>query len=243
MGKRTVFVITIALTAMFSIAPIHAAAVHEFHDAVADAFAPYRQAVYYLRTGNGAVALLQLDQLSVKWRVVEQRFADSPPGIYADDTAWRETLITIGDAVEAGLAAAEADDLEAASRLLKPIRGDLSRLRHRNGVFLFTDCVGRANAAFDRLFTYRREPPDFVDVESVNGLRRALTLTIYWYETCRDTAPAALKTDEQFQRIMDSAIESLGFIWQAIDDQDTNRVINNLRGLISSDRLFFLKFG
>ena len=49
--------------------------------------------------------------------------------------------------------------------------------------------------------------------------------------------------DAQFQRIMDSAIESLGLIWDAIDERNARRVINNLRGLRSSGGLLYLRFG
>ena len=243
MGRRVGLAIVIVLLALYSAGPARAAAVHEFHAAVAGAFAHYRLVMYSLRTGNQAVALFELDQMAAKWETIERRFAAAPPDIYANDTAWRDTLAAVGDAVEAGLAAAEAGDVETASLRLEPVRGTMSRLRRRNGVFLFTDCVERANLAFQRLFTYRREPPDFADFEAVNGLRRALAITVHWYETCRDTAPSAIKDDEQFQRIMDSAIDSLGLIWDAIDQRDERRLIRILRGLRSSDGLLYLRFG
>ena len=243
MARRVGLAIVIVLLAVYSPGPARAAAVHDFHAAVAGAFTHYRESMYYLRTGNGAVALFQLEQLAVKWDAIEQRFATAPPNIYAKDTAWADTLSAVGDAVGAGLAAAEAGDLKTARQRLEPVRGELSRLRRRNGVFLFTDCVERANLAFKRLFVFRREPPDFTDKGAVNELRQALANTVYWYETCRDTAPTAIKDDEQFQRIMEAALISFGYIWNAIDDQDTRRLIGNLRGLISSDGLLYLRFG
>ena len=236
MARPVGLAIVIVLLTVYSAGPARAAAVHDFHAAVAAAFGHYRLVMYSLRTGNQAIALFELDRMAAKWKTIEQRFAASPPDIYANDAAWRDTLAAIGDAVEAG-------DLKFATRRLQPVRGEMSALRRRNGVFLFPDCVERANLAFERLFAYCREPTDFADAEAVNGLRRALAITVHWYETCRDTAPAAIRDDEQFQRIMDSAIDSLGFIWDAIDERNGRRVINNLRGLRSSDGLLYLRFG
>jgi hypothetical protein len=243
MARRLGLAIVIVLLAFHTAGPARAAAVHDFHAAVAGAFGHYRLVMYSLRTGNQAIALFELDRMAANWKTIEQRFAASPPDIYANDPAWRDTLDAIGDAVEAGLAAAEAGDVKTAMRRLKPVRGEMSGLRRRNGVFLFPDCVENANLAFERLFAYRREPTDFVDAGAVNGLRRALAITVHWYETCRDTAPAAIRDDAQFRRIMDSAIDSLGLIWDAIDERNARRVINNLRGLRSSDGLLYLRFG
>lgn len=223
--------------------PVRAGAVDDFHDAVAGATAHYREAMFYLRTGNGEIALFEMDRMAAKWQAIEQRFAAAPPDIYANDEAWRDTLAAVGDAIEAGLAAAESGDMEAASARLAPVRGELSRLRQRNGVFLFTDCVERANAAFERLLVYRHEPPDFADVDALDGLRRAVASTAYWYGVCHDTAPAIIKDDAQFQRIMESALYSVGRIWHAIDKQDELLLISILGGLKSSDGLLYLLFG
>ena len=106
MSGRASLAMAAVVLAFFTISPARAAAVHDFHDAVAGAFAHYREAVYYLSTGNGSVALFELDRMTAKWDAVERRFADAPPDIYANDTAWRGTLAAVGDAIEAGLAAA-----------------------------------------------------------------------------------------------------------------------------------------
>ena len=74
-------------------------------------------------------------------------------------------------------------------------------------------------------------------------MRRALAITVHWYETCRDTAPADIKNNEQFQRIMDSALDSPGGIRDDIDQRDERRLIRILRGLRSSDGLLYLRFG
>jgi hypothetical protein len=223
--------------------PGQAGEVHDFHDAVADATGHYRQAMFYLHTGNGASALFELDEMTARWDAVAQRFAATPPDTYSDDKAWDNTLVAVSEAISAGLAMAEAGDLDAAWSLLAPIRGALSGLRQRNGVFLFPDCIERANGAFERLFVYRHEPPDFSAVDAMNELRRTLAVTAYWYGVCHDTAPAPVADDPRFQRIMESARYSLDRMWDAMNKQDELRLINILRELKSSDGLLHLLFG
>jgi hypothetical protein len=243
MVGRIAIVVTALVLVLSVVGPARAGEVHDFHDAVADATGHYRQAMFYLHTGNGASALFELDEMAAKWDAVELRFADNPPDTYDNDPTWSDALVAVGEAVVAGISAAEAGDVEAARAQLAPIRGALSGLRQRNGVFLFSDCIERANGAFERLFVYRHEPPDFAAVEAMDELRRTLAITAYWYGVCHDTAPALVADDPRFQRIMESARYSLGRMWDAMDKQDELRLINILRELKSSDGLLYLLFG
>lgn len=220
-----------------------AAPVHDFHSAVADAYAPYREASFYLRTGNPMVASFGLQDMNDKWSAIIKKFAKSPPGIYAADTSWESSLIEIGKRIQDGLAATDAGDLKAAQQNIAPVRKILSDLRARNGVFLFSDRVDRANAAMEAIWTFRHNPPDFSNPDEVNDLRQKTTLMTYWYERCRDTATPQVKNDPQFKRLVDKTLYSLGRMWVAIGEKNQLSVINILREMRSSDRLLYLHFG
>jgi len=220
-----------------------AAPVHEFHEAVADANASYREASFYLRTGNPMVASFGLQDMNDKWSAIIKRFAKSPPGIYAADTSWESSLIEIDKRIQDGIAATEAGDLKSAQKNIVPVREILSSLRARNGVFLFSDRVDRANAAMEAIWAFRHTPPDFSKPDEVNDLRQKTTLMTYWYERCRDTATPQVKNDPQFRRLVDKTLYSLGRMWVAIGDKNQLSVINILREMRSSDRLLYLHFG
>ncbi len=233
------------LTVVIGFAPTRsvAAPVHDFHAAVADAYTHYREAGFYLRTGNPMVASFGLQDMSDKWQAIIKSFAKSPPGIYANDKSWESTLTKIGKHVQDGLKATEAGDLEAAQKYIVPVRGILSNLRARNGVFLFSDRVDRANAAMEDIWKFRHNPPDFSKPDEVNELRQKTTLMTYWYERCRDTASDQVKNDPQFRRLVDRTLYSLGRMWVAIEEKNQLSVINILREMRSSDRLLYLQFG
>jgi hypothetical protein len=222
---------------------VKAAPVHDFHNAVADATEHYREAQFYLRTGNPMVASFGLQDLSDKWQAITKQFAKSPPGVYANDTKWEPSLSEISRHIQDGIKATDEGDLDGAKKRLAPIRQILSALRSRSGVFLFSDRVDRANAAMDAIWHFRHNPPDFADEKQVNDLRQKTTLMTYWYEQCRDTASDEVKKDPQFRRLVDRTLYSLGRMWVAISEKNQLSVINILREMRSSDKLLYLHFG
>ncbi|MDP6706200.1 MAG: hypothetical protein QF893_07655 [Alphaproteobacteria bacterium] len=235
--------ILISMLALLASGGAAAGQVSEFHTVVAEASGHYRQAGFYLRTGNTMVAAFELAQMREKWGALVDRFGKAPPDPYAQDAAWRETLDNVGGRIERSLAAVEAGDAAVAKTELAPVRSILGKLRRRNGVFLFSDCVDQANAAFRQLFQFRHAPPDFERWQEVDKLRRALAVTSHWYERCRDEAPVAYAQDPQFERLMRTSLDSLSRIWAAIEGKDARRLISILRELGSSDRLLYLRFG
>lgn len=234
----------VACVAFLGPAPAaRSAPIHDFNKAVFAAYGHYREAMFYLRTGNAQVASFELEELTVRWRAVVTRFAASPPDVYSDDPAWRDTLLDIEKRVAGGLDAAIGNDIKTARKHLGPIRKSLSDLRRRNGVINFSDYVDKANAAFEKLFEFRRNPPDFESLEQLDKLRRITAITAYWYETSRDNAPPAIRDNPEFKRLMETSLYSLSRIWAAIANKKKANLISILRGLHSSDRMLFLRFG
>lgn len=241
---RHLFIIFIFLGFFVHGAPsAKGASIHDFNEAVADGYQNYREALFYLRTGNSTVASFELETLARRWKEIVHRFGSSPPDVYSTERKWLKTLKEIDGRIARGLALAIGGNAKAAKKHLQPIRKILSALRRRNGVFVYSDIVDKANGAFKRLFKYRYSPPDFANTDQVDGLRKDLSVTIYWYERCRDDAPPDIKNNPEFNRLMETSLGALARIWVAIADQRTDILISNLNGLSSSDKMLFLRFG
>ena len=73
-------------------------------------------------------------------------------------------------------------------------------------------------------------------------MRQDLAETIYWYRRCQRDAPDAVRGNEQFTRLMETSLQSLGLIWEAARNGNARRVINILREVRSADRLLYLQF-
>ena len=224
-------------------APAAAGELARFNAAVAKAYINYRGAVFYLRTGNPAVANVELVQAADLWRAEVLPFGDSPPDAFAEDPEWPRILKDIGSRLEKAKAATQEGLTDPAAEVLAPIRGSLAALRARNQVRIFSDCIDEANAAMDALWVFRKRPPDFARPAEVNDLRAKTAVTAYLYRRCAEQAPAEVATAPEFKRIIGGTLESLDRMWAVIDAGDAETVISILREIRSFDRMLWLQFG
>jgi len=221
----------------------HAGEVDAFHAAQGDAYAHYRQAMFYTRTGNTMTAAFELDEMAGKWAKIVSRYSENPPAAYAADPKWRETLEDVAKRIDLGLVAVSDGNAEQVTDQLSPIRGLLADMRRRSNVVIFSDHVDAANKAFQKLFEFRQNQPDFSDPAQVSDLQNRLDETIAAYKKCVDEAPSGIAANEQFQRLMKDSLFYLERINVAIDEKNQLGVVNILRRVISSDKLLWLLFG
>lgn len=207
------------------------------------AYGHYRQAMFYLRTGNPAVAGFDLKQMRAKWSAILENYADDPPPPFAADADFGASLSAVAEAIESGLEQVAAGDAEAGRAVLAPVRATLSDLRRRNRLYLPSDCIDEFSAAADSLWRFRHAPPAFADAEAVNGLRRSAAIVEHQLARCRELAASVYGTGEEFQTLFDGAARSVQSLWPAIDDADEQRIINILREFRSFDQMIYLRYG
>ena len=223
--------------------PAGASDLRAFNDAFADAWGHYRQAVFYGRSGNSAVAALELDDFIAKWAVLAARFGDDAPDAFADDGAWKETLESISAMAGQGLEQFDAGEAEGAVQTLAPVRGIAGDLRRRNGVTLFSDDVDELSAAMDVLARYRSEIKDLGNEESAAKVARQAAVVAYLFDKCDARAPAAIKGDPEFWRLIDGARESMDRLWASLRTGDIRLYRIGIGELRSYERILFLRFG
>lgn len=214
-----------------------------FNDAFTDAWGHYRQAVFYGRSGNVAVAALELDDFVTKWSALAARFGDHPPDAFADDGAWKDTLDSIGAIARQGLGQFDAGDVEAAKQTLAPVRGIAGDLRRRNGVTVYSDDVDELSAAMDVLARYRREIDDLGNPESLALVTRQASVVAYLFDRCDARASVAVKGDPEFRRLIDGARESMDKLWSSLGTGDIRLYRIGIGELRSYERILFLRFG
>ena len=174
----------------------------QFLDGLAAAYSHYRGAFSYLRTGNGALAALEIEQAQSLWQDLVARYADAPPEAFAADPEWRPTLERMTTALARSLAQTDAGDLEAARRTLAPLRGDLAALRQRNNVTTFSEQIDDLSAAMEALWLYRHAPPDFAAPETARELASRTAVFTHMLLRARETAPPAIAESAEFQRLV-----------------------------------------
>ncbi len=233
----------VGLFAFFLPTTLVAGELGDFHRQVAEAYAPYRSAMFYLHAGNVDVAYFELQTAAARWRDVVERFAPSVPDAFAEDDRFVDSLNRVQATLEAGAAALDRDDLDGAVASLASIRTDLSTLRQRNGVRIFSDCVDEMNAAMDRLWAFRDQDLDRDQVDQVNAIKREAAIAEFLYRRCYRDAPERLKESDEFKRLFDGSLASLPLIFEALDRGNGELFVNLLRELRSFDQMIWLQFG
>jgi len=238
-----VFLYTFFSFALTSIPIARSAPIHDFNEISAVAYGYYREAFFLLKTGNPQVASIELEKMSIKWKYIIKKFGLMPPSIYSKDQQWRTTLEAINTSIDQGLKMTMKGDTKLAINTLRPVRKMLSELRKRNGVYIYSDTINQANAAFKRLKKFRYNPPNFNVVEEVDQLRQSLATTIFWYKQCSKNAPDSIRKNPEFNRLIDESLYLLSRVWVAISNKKEANLVSILRGLSSSDQMLFLRFG
>lgn len=209
----------------------------------ADAYAHYREAAFYARTGNTTVAALALDEFIVKWSALVAKFADKPPAEYAADARWNDTLREVLARAETGLDALDEDDPDAAKDAIGPIRAILGDLRRRNGVVTYSGHVDALGAAMDVLARYRKEVKDLGDAATVAMVREQAAIVAALFEKCRSEAAPEVAVDPEFKRLVDGADESMGKLRKSLETGDILLFRIGIGELRSYERIMFLRFG
>lgn len=207
------------------------------------AYRYYRSAWFYLRTGNVALSSLELSSFAEGWDEIRARFGDDPPGPFAEDPLWRESLDRIAELTAAGQAALEANDAEAAKAALADVPRIMADTRARSDVVTFSDSVEDVSDALDGLWRYRDGEIDFAEEATRADLGAGAARLRGAMGRLRDDAPDEVAFDDRFLRLVDNGDAAIDRLEQAIDAQDQADVVNALRELRSFERLLWLNFG
>lgn len=232
--------------AILGMAPLHSGAAGElpqFHADVAEAYAHYRVASSYVRTGNLDLAAIELDEMVTRWVQVQDAHSSSPPDAFSTDPHFAADLAEIQHRANAGLVALDAGDRDAAVTELTPIREILGALRQRNGLYVFSDCINDLDRAMDRLWRWRHDAPETGQTEEWAEVLHDGAVFNYFAQKCDAEAPATYRAMPTFQRLFELALSAWEAFRRGAIAQDQLTIINELRELRSATRLIFFHFG
>lgn len=215
----------------------------DFNSAVSEAYAPFRIAAAYLRTGNPMPAAIELDAAREAWGKRVMPFADTPPDIFSDDPDFSRSLAALGEHLEKAYAAADSGIPENGMEPVRAFRQELSDVRVRNGFYILADCLLDLSAAMDAVWVYRHEPPNFEDRAAATSIALEVGALSAVTDRCDRLARPTDRADPKYERLMGGMLKSLIPLKESIADGDTVRMINVLREQRSLERLLAMEFG
>jgi hypothetical protein len=179
-----------------------------------------RTAAGYLRTGNGDLAALALERLA-------KALQGSPDSLLATEA----------------VAAIDAADLVRAARLVEQLGDRLAEERRRASIRVFTDCVREASTLYRTLDIHRVRAPDLAVPANRTAVAHAAQASEAAYAKCDGEAPAAIKADPDFRRLIDGARASLARVPAAAAASDQELLHRLLIELRSFEQLLLFRYG
>ncbi|MAN81051.1 MAG: hypothetical protein CMM77_07565 [Rhodospirillaceae bacterium] len=223
--------------------PALAADADGFDALVDEAQGGYRAALFYARTGNAALAGIELRQAQAVWDEITARYGAAPPATYAKDDRFAADLKAITGRISKGADLLDEEKGKEARRELAPVRDLIYGLRNRAGRKGYSECVTDLNRHMDVMFKWRHDRPDFAVAGTADAVMAAALKYRDILRACRAMAPAHYQKAADFKRIYDGADASISSMPAAVERKDALGVVNILRELRSFDRILFFKLG
>jgi hypothetical protein len=238
MWQRLVLVATL-LVCLAAARPAAADALGQFNTAVEEFSAHHRVALFYLRTGNVDLAVVELERMREAWGAVVDRFGARPPAAITDRALYTLTLTDIATRMIGVHMVLDMGRTDVAGEALADLRGVLARLRRASGITVLADCVLDANAAMDALFPLRNAGIATTHADILTHVKRyGDTLA-----RCETIASAPTREDPEFRRLVDGARASLAQVADAVARRDQDLLGRLLDELRAVDRLLAFRFG
>jgi len=215
----------------------------DFNTAVEKAIAHHRVALGYLRSGNADLAAREIEGMKIAWSALVDRFGAKRPDAFDGNAHYATTLTDVSTRIVTATIMLDSGRPDSARESLLAVRGEISKMRRASGIYLLPDCLLEAKAAMDALFVFRDQPPDL----SKSAMRFAVAARATAYgealKRCDRMAPAAIRTNAQFRRLVDGALAGLALVPRAIATRDGELMHRILIELRSFDNLLAFRYG
>lgn len=227
-----------ALT-LFLSATSHAA--DAFTDAMQQAYAPYRVALFKTNNGTPDEALKSIQQAKIVWKKITEQFSAQAPAPYDRDKNFAATLEDVMRIYEQAENQATQKRPGQSHETLEKIRDTLADLRHRNQVITYSDHMNAYHAEMEQLLEGNREiltKPDGVE----QLIAKAGVLT-YLNKKLGTEAPEQYRNDAEFAKLLENQNMAVDALQSALFSKDKPAIQAAISKLKMPYSRLFLKFG
>lgn len=231
----------LAILVWLAALPAQADDLSDFNAALETVAAHQRVALGYLRTGNVDLAAVEIERLRTAWARVTT--LKRPAALNRDPQFYTTTMLDVSTRLVGVAIMMDSGRPDAARKSLEDIRAELKALRKANGIVVFADCVGDANATMDRLVRFDDSNVDLSKAE----IRRAISDLVSSYrnylQQCDDIADQKVRSAPEFRRLIDGAKNSLSQFPKALAEGDADLLHRLLGELRAFDNLLAFRYG
>ncbi len=214
----------------------------QFNADVDSAYGAYRKALFQTNMNDAEKSAQANSSFQDLWKKVIETYSSQPPEVFSSDPKWTETLISISEIAEKSSELIKDGQLTEAHEHLEAIRDNLSDLRKRNSVIVFSDHINNYHEVMEGLLV-AGFTPDKIDESAVNEIRGKLAVLKYLAETIREHSPISYRGNEQYQQLEKAFFASLENLNQAVQSGKPEAVSKSIKMLKPAYAKLFLNFG
>ncbi|WP_163339389.1 hypothetical protein [Desulfopila sp. IMCC35008] len=214
----------------------------QFNSDVEKAYAVYRKALFQTNK-NDAVKSGNANNIFIQqWHQVRKTYGSNPPEVFSSDPKWESTLSNIEGIAQKSAAQIQNGNLAEAHEILEGIRDELTDLRKRNSVIVFSDHVNNYHEVMERLLV-GGYTPDKINEGALREIRGQLAVLDYLGDAIKENAPARYKEDQQYQKLEKGLLGSLKALDKALESGDPATISKSVKMLKPAYAKLFVNFG
>lgn len=232
---------SLTLAVCLAVSGASARAADAFTDAMQQAYAPYRAALFRTNSGDQAASAQAVAQARQAWTAVRERFATAAPAPYDRDAGFAATLAEVDAVYVRAVRQVAGGGLAEAHETLEAIRDLLADLRRRNQVVVFSDAMNAYHAQMEHVL--QAGPGWLARPGDLPRLTAAAGALAYLADALAGDAPAALRDDATFAAGLQAVRHSVQALLSALTAGDADAARAALGQLKKPYSQLFLRFG
>lgn len=214
----------------------------QFNSDVEKAYAAYRKALFQTNKEDVEKSAKANEIFIRQWQQVRQTYGNNPPEVFSSDLKWGATLSRIEEIALKSSGQIKEGHLAEAHETLEVIRDELTDLRKRNSVIVFSDHINNYHEVMEGLLV-GGYTPDKIDEQAMWEIQGQLALLNYLAEAIKENAPVKYQENQQYQQLEKGLFESLKALNAAVASKDPAVISKSIKMLKPAYAKLFVNFG
>ena len=214
----------------------------QFNAEVEQAYAAYRKALFQTNMKDAEKSGKATEMFLTQWSSIIEAYNEQPPEVFSTDPKWADTLSSIEEIAVKSAGQIKDGEVAEAHETLEAIRDELSDLRKRNSVVVFSDHINNYHAVMEELLV-GGYTPDTINEAALVEIRGQLAVLNYLAEAIRDNAPQKYRSDQMYEKLEAGLFASLDGLQNALESNDPKGVSKAIKMLKPAYAKLFVNFG
>ena len=240
--KKYLVLVTYLVVAVSSTSLAAENAFLQFNSDVEKAYAAYRKALFQTNKKDAEKSGKANEMFIQQWKQIKQTYASKPPEAFGSDPKWESTLTSIEEIAQKSAGQITDGHLAEAHETLEAIRDELTDLRKRNSVIVFSDHINNYHEVMEGLLE-RGDTPDKIDPQTIDQLQGTISVLEYLAAAIKENAPTKYRENQQYQQLEAGLFESLENLNKALESKDPVSISKAINMLKPAYAKLFVNYG